>query len=112
MGILESLGPINTTLKLVSGLIHGGGRARGPRAAQPSPDGPRSFSSVLEQRMATERAAETRARRFISLNDSDGDLMLSITETGMSERAFARLDLDGDSLLSRQELTQAYLTNA
>jgi hypothetical protein len=109
MGILESLGPINTTLKLVSSIVNRGGRARAPKAAQP--ESPRSFSTILDQRVRADRAADTQARHFISLNDSDGDLMLSITETGMSERAFARLDLDGDSLLSRQELAKAYSTN-
>ena len=109
MGILESLAPINTTLKLVSSIVNRGARARGPKAAQP--ESPRSFSSILDQRVRADRAADAQARRFISLNDSDGDLMLSIIETGMSERAFARLDLDGDSLLSRPELAKAYSSN-
>lgn len=46
------------------------------------------------------------ARQIMALFDADGDSMLNLEESGLSEEAFAQADADGDGLLSAEEIAQ------
>lgn len=51
------------------------------------------------------------ASMIIEQEDTDGDGMISISETRVDEERFAEIDADGDGLLSAEELASAFEAN-
>lgn len=91
-------------------LVRAAGRMLAPRerVVMKPVDGD-AFRQMLEAKQArTEQMAEARADRMMQLNDYDRDGLLSKAETGLDEKAFNRIDRDGNGLLNRQELIAAY----
>ena len=99
MGILGALLPIGGAVRLVSQVLQPGTAARHMPVTQPAKP---SFGEELE-------AARARAETLMRLYDADGDQRLNLTESGMSQPAFARNDVNGDGLVDVSELTQSYL---
>lgn len=110
-------------LQAASGLLHGIALARQQPHAAPPPR--TSFAELLAASgpdgvKAAERAAarentaraETLARRYLDLHDANGDGKLSLEESGLDRKTFARLDLDGDGRLSFDELRAHFLGRA
>lgn len=56
----------------------------------------------------SERRAETATDTLLRRHDFNQDGQLNVTELGAPRDVFARLDADGDGMLSRREITEAY----
>lgn len=114
MGILSGVAPIGSLIKLATGVMLQRHHGRAEKANV-------EFSEALRERMAavgSKRAqgmeqvgevASRSAERLIAYLDADGDGQLSPSELGMGGEAFGRVDLDGDGLVGKAELTRAYV---
>ena len=72
-----------------------------------SSDSKDSVSGALVDQIDMVDHMEGVAGKLMSLLDKDGDDGLSIDESGLSKEAFAKVDADGDGVISGQELTDA-----
>jgi hypothetical protein len=107
MSILESIGAVNAIFKGATGLVR--------ELRRPNPEA-ELFASVLREQMAEARAPERQqaqilkaSEAFVRLRDANADGVLNRDESGLSSSEFGKLDLDGDGVLSTEELRRSHL---
>ncbi|MBP8128046.1 MAG: hypothetical protein KA184_00585 [Candidatus Hydrogenedentes bacterium] len=109
MNILQSLNGAAAVLRGATGLVR---ELRRPKAADAA------FAALLQAQLqrndpaAAQRSAEAitkQSERFISLRDADRDGRLTLEESGLTQEAFAKLDIDGDGALTAAEVAKPAL---
>lgn len=101
MSVLSYIEPVTSALNAVRSVF----RPRVPRAVTVETK-PMQFGRALHEAIA---AADSAVHNTLALRDLNSDGMLSLDESGMSSKAFARLDTNGDGALDRFELLKAYM---
>jgi len=116
MGLFSQIAPISALMDSAAGLVR---ELRQPTLSN------EAFAGVLKEQIQAQSAAAAKqaevqtladqARgitgQYIGQQDANGDGRLTLAESGLESEAFARLDLDGDGLLSADEL-QPHFTRA
>lgn len=101
MNVLSYIAPVTSALNAVRGVF----QPRTPRTLRVETK-PLHFGTALREAMA---AADSSVHKTLALRDLNGDGVLSLEESGMSSKAFARMDTNADGKLDKLELMKAYM---
>lgn len=112
MSLLAGIGAVNAVFRGATGLLN--------ELKRPKTTANTSFSPTLQQELQRAMAGsggsaanaagrmEQAARKFLDVRDVDGNGALSLEESGLDAKTFARYDADGNGALSLQEIQQQY----
>lgn len=94
MSLLATVGQVNAVLQTARGLVDAVRGGVSSAAAAPQ----RPFAEILDEA----------ASRLMAARDMDKDGRLGASELGVSREAFARIDVNGDGVVTKEELIRGH----